>query len=67
MYCVQVFESTPNEFLQLIRSESDIPMQIMGISVVRMQGLPYRCNEDDIVRRGGRGSEGVKVYRRCEG
>jgi hypothetical protein len=64
---IEVYETTPDDFLRLVGSKDSTPVHGGDIAVVRMQGLPYRANEEDIVREGlwwiG---EGVPVWG-CEG
>ena len=45
-----MYETTPDDFLRLTGSQDSTPMHGVNIAVVRMQGLPYRSNEEDIVR-----------------
>ena len=63
---MQVYETTPDDFLRLIGSQDSAPMHTLDVAVARMQGLPYRANEEDIVRE-GRGEEGVWVWGVREG
>ena len=52
MLLLQVYETTPDDFLRLVGSKDSTPVHGGDIAVVRMQGLPYRANEEDIVREG---------------
>ena len=65
-----MYETTPDDFLRLTGSEDSTPVHGVNITVARMQGLPFRANEEDIVRKMWRG-EGVWVWgweeMRCEG
>ena len=47
---MQVTDTTPDDFLRLVGNEDNTPVHGVSIGVVRMQGLPYRANEEDIVR-----------------
>ena len=55
-----MYETAPDEFLRLIGNQDSTPLHGVNIGVVRMQGLPYRSNEEDIVREIW--EEGVWVY-----
>lgn len=44
-----MYETTPDDFLRITGPEST-PIQGIDVGVIRMQGLPYRSNEEDIVR-----------------
>lgn len=56
-----MYETTPDDFPDLHSTS----IQAIDVRVVRMQGLPYRANEEDIVRDvRTRWREGVRE--RCE-
>ena len=46
-----MYETTPDDFLRLTGSQDSTPVHGVNIAVARMQGLPYRSNEEDIVRK----------------
>ena len=57
-----MYEAAPDDFLRLTGNQDSTPVHGGNIAVVRMQGLPYRANEEDIVREEWRcGSDGEEV------
>ena len=45
-----MYETTPDDFLRLTGTQDSTPVHGINIAVARMQGLPFRSNEEDIVR-----------------